>query len=87
MARIRISQERIDWDNLELEGLRYYNGFYHVDRGDIWGNYSPFTGEYYLNSVEGVIASGYYDENDNFIEQSYDGWNYNAVRRALMLGH
>ena len=90
MARIeigRIERKEINWDNLKLIGLNYNNGFYHVNRGDVWGNYSPFTGEYYLSSINGVLASGYYDEKDDFIEQGYDGWDYNSVRRLLMLGH
>ena len=74
----------------------YKYGAFHVGRTDMWGNYCPETGEYYLahNSfVPGVgecvevLASAYYVREDEWQEQSECGYSYEVVRELLRLGH
>ena len=74
----------------------YKYGEFHVGRTDMWGNYCPETGEYYLahntfvpevgECVE-VLASAYYVREDEWQEQSYSGYSLEVVRELLRLGH
>ena len=74
----------------------YRYGCHHVGRTDMWGNYCPETGEYYLahnTFVSGVgecvevLASARYVMDDEWQEQSYSGYDYEVVRELLQLGH
>ena len=74
----------------------YRYGCFHVGRTDIWGNYCPETGEYYLahnTFVPGVgecvevLASARYVRDDEWQEQSAEGYDYQVVRELLRLGH
>ena len=74
----------------------YKYGSFHVGRTDMWGNYCPETGEYYLahrtylpevgECVE-VLASARYVMDDEWQEQSYRGYSLEVVRELLRLGH
>lgn len=74
----------------------YRYGCYNVGRTDIWGNYCPETGEYYLccnnedpimgECVE-VLASGREMPDGEWQEQSARGYRYEVVRELLQLGH
>lgn len=73
---------------------RYCHGCYHVFRigtPDMWGNYCPETGEYYLacNSPEGieVLASGSEMPDGEWQVQSARGYRYEVVREMLQLGY
>ena len=81
--------------NLTKTNSSYKYGCFHVGRTDMWGNYCPETGEYYLacNAIEPVIgecvevlASGCYIR-DEWEEQQYCGYSYEVVRELLQLGH
>ena len=65
----------------------YKYGAYHVGRTNMWGNYCPETGEYYLARPEGVMASARYMWDDEWQVQSYSGYSYEVVRELLQLGH
>ena len=74
----------------------YKYGAYHVGRTNMWGNYCPETGEYYLahrTYLQGVgecvevLASAYYVREDEWQEQSYRGYSLEVVRELLQLGH
>ena len=74
----------------------YRYGCFHVGRTEMWGNYCPETGEYYLahntyvpevgECVE-VLASARFVRDDEWQEQSYSGYDYQVVRELLQLGH
>ena len=74
----------------------YKYGCFHVGRSDMWGNYCPDTGEYYLahrtyvqevgECVE-VLASTCYVRDDEWQEQNACGYDYEVVRELLQLGH
>ena len=74
----------------------YKYGMYHVGRTDMWGNYCPETGEYYLACKDedpivgeciGVLASGCEMPDGEWEEQSASGYSYEVVRELLQLGH
>ena len=74
----------------------YKYGMFHVGRTDMWGNYCPETGEYYLahnTFVQGVgecvevLASACYVRDDEWQEQAVRGYDYQVVRELLQLGH
>ena len=69
----------------------YKDGTYHVGRSNMWGNYCPETGEYYLARPEGVMASACYiyicDDEMKWQVQAYSGYSYEVVRELLQLGH
>ena len=65
----------------------YKYGRFHVGRTDMWGNYCPETGEYYLARPEGVMASARYMWDDEWQVQAYSGYSYEVVRELLQLGH
>ena len=82
--------------NFTKTNSAYKYGAYHVGRTDMWGNYCPETGEYYLahNSYDPdvgecveVLASACYVRDDEWQEQSECGYDYEAVRELLQLGH
>ena len=83
--------------NIVKTNSSYRYGCYHVGRTDMWGNYCPETGEYYLacnctDPIAGeeyveVLASGCYIRDDEWQEQSYRGYSYEVVRELLQLGH
>ena len=79
----------------------YKYGCFHVGRTNMWGNYCPETGEYYLacNSYDPVVgeyihtvASCRIDEAGYLDGCSDDGFEaycagYEVVRELLQLGH
>ena len=74
----------------------YKYGCFHVGHTDMWGNYCPETGEYYLARISydpaagecvEVLASARYFRNGEWQEQSYSGYSYEVVRELLQLGH
>ena len=74
----------------------YRYGMFNVGRTDMWGNYCPETGEYYLahkNYVPGVgecievLASACYVREDEWQEHCCCGYDYEVVRELLQLGH
>ena len=87
--------------NLTKTNSAYKYGCFHVGRTDMWGNYCPETGEYYLahnTFVRGVgegvevLASARYvrdDEWQAFCCSGYEDYNggYEVVRELLQLGH
>lgn len=82
--------------NITKTNSSYKYGCFHVGRTDMWGNYCPETGEYYLccNDTDPVIgdyiatlASCWIDKNDCFHEYFENGYSYEAVRELLQLGH
>ena len=82
--------------NFTKTNSSYRYGCYHVGRTDMWGNYCPDTGEYYLahhSFVPGVgkcvevLASACYAREDEWQEQSACGYSYEVVRELLQLGH
>ena len=72
--------------NLTKTHSSYRYGAYHVGRTDMWGNYCPETGEYYLahnnydpvagDYVEVIASACYQDEDcpDTWEDQSADGF-------------
>ena len=87
------------YNNFTKTNSSYRYGCFHVGRTDMWGNYCPETGEYYLAHDAGeyieVLASACYQDDDK--EESwqdisacgfkeYDG-GYEVVRELLQLGH
>ena len=90
-----------NFKNLKKTNSSYKYGCYHVGRTNVWGNYCPDTGEYYLahriyvpgvgECVE-VLASAYFVRDDEWQDQSaygYEGYcgGYEVVRELLQLGH
>lgn len=82
--------------NLQKTNSSYRYGCYHVGSSNMWGNYCPETGEYYLahntyDPVAGecveVLASARYVMDDEWQEQSACGYSYEVVRELLRLGH
>lgn len=68
----------------------YKDGTYHIGRTNMWGNYCPETGEYYLARPEGVMASARYIDICDEMKwqvQAYSGYSYEVVRQLLQLGH
>ena len=71
----------------------YKSGMYNVGRGNMWGNYCPETGEYYLavydddRRQEIVIAGYWYDQDGCCHMDSSRGYSYDVVRELLRLGH
>ena len=74
----------------------YRYGCFHVGRTDMWGNYCPETGEYYLahnayDPIPGeyveVLASAREMADGEWEEQSACGYSYQVVRELLQLGH
>ena len=74
----------------------YKYGCFHVGTPDMWGNYCPETGEYYLAHKDldpvageciGVLASAYFVREGEWKEQSARGYSYQVVRQLLRLGH
>lgn len=76
----------------------YKNGTFHVGRSDMWGNYCPETGEYYLahnayDPIPGeyveVLASVHFvgARDDEWQEDTARGYSYEVVRELLQLGH
>ena len=85
-----------DFTNFTKTNSSYRYGCFHVGRTDMWGNYCPETGEYYLACKDvdptvgqcvGVLASGCYVRDDEWQEQSECGYSYEVVRELLQLGH
>ena len=73
-----------------LMNRTYKDGTYHVGRTNMWGNYCPETGEYYLARPEGVMASARYIDICDEMKwqvQAYSGYSYEVVRELLQLGH
>ena len=79
-----------------MENSCYKDGMFHAGRTNMWGNYCPETGEYYLahnTFVQGVgecvevLASARLVRDDEWQEQSYSGYDYEVVRELLRLGH
>ena len=73
--------------NITKTNSSYKYGCFHVGRTDMWGNYCPETGEYYLACPEGMLASACYIRDDEWQEQQYRGYCYEVVRELLQLGH
>lgn len=77
--------------NLKKTNSCYRYGCYHVGRSDMWGNYCPETGEYYLACFDGecveVLASAWYDGEYEWNDESAAGYSYEVVRELLQLGH
>ena len=77
--------------NITKTNSSYRYGMFHVGRTDMWGNYCPETGEYYLAHDAGkyieVLASACYIRDDEWQEQQYRGYSYEVVRELLQLGH
>ena len=82
--------------NLTKTNSSYRYDCFHVGRTDMWGNYCPETGEYYLahnTFVPGVgecvevLASARYVREDEWQEQTESGYSYEVVRELLQLGH
>lgn len=79
----------------------YKNGTFHVGRSDMWGNYCPETGEYYLahrdfvpgvGECVGVLASVCEMPDGTWQDISVSGFEeynngYEVVRELLQLGH
>ena len=69
----------------------YRYGMFHVGRDNMWGNYCPETGEYYLaiydDNIKIVIASYYFDDDGYCHVDSARGYSYDVVRELLRLGH
>lgn len=69
----------------------YKYGCFHVGRTDMWGNYCPETGEYYLaHDVGGcveVLASVREMPDGSWEEATYYEYTYEVVRELLQLGH
>ena len=76
----------------------YRYGVFHVGYPTVWGNYCPETGEYYLARVAGyepalgeevveVLASAREMPDGEWQDQSERGYDYEAVRELLRLGH
>ena len=68
------------------------SGCYHVERFNMWGNYCPETGEYYLASYgrdrEYVTRVTYWHDESEYIHMySERGYSYEVVRELLRLGH
>ena len=61
--------------NFTKTNSSYRYGCFHVGRSDMWGNYCPDTGEYYLahdsfvtgvgECVEVLASAGYRDDDEN----------------------
>ena len=89
------------YTNFEKTNSSYRYGCYHVGRTDMWGNYCPETGEYYLacNSTDPVIGgcihvvasceAGYIGEGHCYADDGFEDWNngMEVVRELLQLGH
>ena len=82
--------------NLNKTNSSYRYGCFHVGRTDMWGNYCPETGEYYLacnayDPIPGeyveVLASAREMADGEWEEQSACGYSYEVVRELLQLGH
>ena len=82
--------------NLTKTNSSYRYGCFHVGRTDIWGNYCPETGEYYLahNSYDPVVgeyvevlASAREMLDGEWQELAECGYDYEVVRELLQLGH
>ena len=81
---------------MEKTNSAYKYGCFHVGRDDMWGNYCPDTGEYYLarhdydpvaGECVGVLASAHFVREDEWQEQTESGYDYQVVRELLQLGH
>ena len=82
--------------NFTKTNSSYRYGCFHVGRSDMWGNYCPETGEYYLahrthapevgECVE-VLASARYFRNGEWQEAVEGGYDHEVVRELLELGH
>ena len=79
-----------------MKNSAYKCGEFNVGRTDMWGNYCPETGEYYLahrtyipevGECVGVLASACYVRDDEWQEQVACGYSYEVVRELLQLGH
>ena len=84
------------YTNLTKTNSSYKYGCFHVGRTDIWGNYCPETGEYYLahhaydpvvGECIGVLASACYMPDGEWQVQQDRGYNYEVARELLQLGH
>ena len=82
--------------NLNKTNSSYRYGCFHVGRTDMWGNYCPETGEYYLACKDadpivgeciGVLASAREMPDGELEDQSACGYSYEVVRELLQLGH
>ena len=82
--------------NFTKTNSSYKYGCFHVGRTNMWGNYCPETGEYYLacNDADpiageciGVLASGSLRADGEWQEQADCGYSYEVVRELLQLGH
>ena len=87
--------------NIVKTNSSYRYGCYHVGRTDMWGNYCPETGEYYLahnayDPIPGeyveVLASAREMPDGEWQDISADGYEefnngYEVVRELLQLGH
>lgn len=82
--------------NLKKTNSSYKYGCFHVGRTDMWGNYCPETGEYYLahrdfvpvvGECVGVLASARVMGDDEWQVQEESGYSYEVVRELLRLGH
>ena len=82
--------------NIVKTNSSYRYGCFHVGRTDMWGNYCPETGEYYLahnasdpvvGECVGVLASAREMPDGSWQEQSDCGYSYEVVRQLLQLGH
>lgn len=69
----------------------YKYGCFHVGTPDMWGNYCPETGEYYLAHNEGeyveVLASAREMPDGEWQAWEACGYSYEVVRELLQLGH
>ena len=82
--------------NFTKTNSSYKYGCFHVGSTDMWGNYCPETGEYYLarNAYDpvvgrcvGVLASAHEMPDGEWQEQADCGYSYEVVRELLQLGH
>lgn len=87
--------KKIYANNVKLNSSYRY-GCFHVGRENMWGNYCPETGEYYLarrdfvpgvGECVGVLASACEMADGSWQEQAECGYSCEVVRELLQLGH
>ena len=84
------------YTNFTKTNSSYRYGCFHVGRSDMWGNYCPETGEYYLACKNTDPEIGEYIEtlasarempDGEWEDISACGYSYEVVRELLQLGH
>ena len=79
-------KNRFEEENEMKTNSSYKYGCFHVGRTDMWGNYCPETGEYYLACPWGVLASVGFCNGEWQVQAEF-GYSYEVVRELLQLGH